>query len=136
MRIGTFVEKSVDSELSGNVIDMCPVGALTSKPFRFRARAWEMQQREAVSPHDAVGANLSLHVSRNRVMRAVPRVVVSNWNVQDQGTKDLMIAFHRKLRAGAGAARALRDAKLEMRKSKAYAHPYHWAPFVVWGLPD
>jgi len=73
MEIGTYVEKSVDSELSGNVIDLCPVGALTNKPFRFRARAWEMQQHEAVSPHDGVGANLYLHVFRNRVLRAVPR---------------------------------------------------------------
>ena len=73
MRIGTYIEKSVDSELSGNVIDLCPVGALTNKPFRFRARTWEMQQREAVSPHDGVGANLYVHVARNRVMRVIPR---------------------------------------------------------------
>jgi NADH-quinone oxidoreductase subunit G len=73
MRIGTYVEKSVDSELSGNVIDLCPVGALTNKPFRFRARTWEMQQRAAVSPHDGVGANLYVHIARNRVMRAIPR---------------------------------------------------------------
>jgi NADH-quinone oxidoreductase subunit G len=73
LEIGTFIEKSVDSELSGNVIDLCPVGALTNKPFRFKARTWEMQQRSGVSPHDAVGANLSLHVARNQVMRVVPR---------------------------------------------------------------
>jgi NADH-quinone oxidoreductase subunit G len=73
MRIGTYIEKSVDSELSGNVIDLCPVGALTNKPFRFRARTWEMRQTAAVSPHDGVGANLYVHVARNRVMRAIPR---------------------------------------------------------------
>ena len=73
MRIGTFIERSVDSELSGNVIDVCPVGALTSKPFRFRARAWEMVQREGVAAHDAVGSNLYVHVHRGRLMRVVPR---------------------------------------------------------------
>ena len=73
MEIGTFIAGSVDSELSGNVIDLCPVGALTSKPFRFRARAWEMEQRDGVAPHDAVGSNIHLHVRRGRVMRVVPR---------------------------------------------------------------
>ncbi len=73
MRIGTFIERSVDSELSGNVIDVCPVGALTSKPFRFRARAWEMVQREGVAAHDAIGSNLHVHVQRGRVLRVVPR---------------------------------------------------------------
>jgi len=73
MEIGTFVERSVDSELSGNVSDLCPVGALTNKPFRFRARPWEMQQGASVAPHDCVGSNMDLHVLRGRVMRAVPR---------------------------------------------------------------
>ena len=73
MEIGTFIAGSVDSELSGNVIDLCPVGALTSKPFRFRARAWEMTQRAGVAPHDPVGSNIHLHVRRGRVMRVVPR---------------------------------------------------------------
>ena len=73
MAIGTFITRSVDSELSGNVIDLCPVGALTSKPFRFRARAWEIEQRDGVAPHDPVGSNIHLHVHRGRVMRVVPR---------------------------------------------------------------
>jgi NADH-quinone oxidoreductase subunit G len=73
MEIGTFVERSVDSELSGNVIDVCPVGALTNKPFRFRARAWEMRQLAAIAPHDCVGSNVDLHMVHNRVRRAVPR---------------------------------------------------------------
>ena len=73
MEIGTFITRSVDSELSGNVIDLCPVGALTSKPFRFRARAWEMAQRDSVAPHDPVGSNIHLHVRRGRVLRVVPR---------------------------------------------------------------
>ena len=73
MRIETFVERSVDHELSGNVIDLCPVGALNNKPFRFRARAWEMTQHDLVSPHDGFGSNLYGHVLRGRLMRMVPR---------------------------------------------------------------
>ena len=73
MEIGTYVTRSVDSELSGNVIDLCPVGALTSKPFRFRARAWEMAQHDGIAPHDPVGSNIHLHVRRGRVLRVVPR---------------------------------------------------------------
>ncbi len=73
MEIGTYIEQSVDSELSGNVIDLCPVGALTNKVFRYRARSWEMQQRATVSPHDPVGANMNAHIGRGRVLRVVPR---------------------------------------------------------------
>ena len=73
MEIGTYITRSVDSELSGNVIDLCPVGALTSKPFRFRARAWEMAQHDGIAPHDPVGSNIHLHVRRGRVLRVVPR---------------------------------------------------------------
>jgi NADH-quinone oxidoreductase subunit G len=73
MEIGTFVERSVDHELSGNIIDLCPVGALNSKPFRFRGRGWEMTQVPLVSPHDGLGANLYGHVLRGRLMRVVPR---------------------------------------------------------------
>jgi NADH-quinone oxidoreductase subunit G len=71
--IGTFIEKSVDHELSANIIDLCPVGALNNKPYRYRARAWEMTQHPLVSPHDSVGTNLYAHVLRGRVMRIVPR---------------------------------------------------------------
>ena len=73
MQIGTFIERALRSEMSGNIIDLCPVGALTSKPFRFRARAWEMQQCDAIAPHDGVGSNIHVHVRGNRVMRVVPR---------------------------------------------------------------
>ena len=73
MTIGTYVEKSVDSELSGNIIDVCPVGSLTSKPFRFRARAWELVQHDSIAPHDSVGSNLHLHERRGEVMRVHPR---------------------------------------------------------------
>lgn len=71
--INTFLEKSVDSEMSGNVIDLCPVGALTSKPFRYKARAWELQQFASVAPHDCVGSNIYLHARRAELMRVVPK---------------------------------------------------------------
>jgi len=70
--IETFVGATVDSELSGNMIDICPVGALTSKPFRYSARTWELSRRKSVSPHDATGANLIVQVKNHRVMRVVP----------------------------------------------------------------
>jgi NADH-quinone oxidoreductase subunit G len=73
MEIGTYVERAVTHELSGNIIDLCPVGALNSKPYRYRARAWEMTQAALVSPHDGVGSNLYGHVLRGRLMRVVPR---------------------------------------------------------------
>ncbi len=73
MEIGTYVEKSLSSELSGNVIDVCPVGALNAKPSRMTARAWEMVQVPSVIPHDGVGSNVYLHTLRNQVMRVVPR---------------------------------------------------------------
>jgi len=73
MQIGTFIEHSVDHELSGNIIDLCPVGALNSKPFRFQARAWEMTQHPLVSPHDGFGSRLYGHVLRGQLMRVVPQ---------------------------------------------------------------
>ncbi len=73
VRISTYVEQNVDHELSANIIDLCPVGALNNKPYRYSARAWEMVQRETVSPHDCVGSNLYAHVLRGTVKRVVPR---------------------------------------------------------------
>ncbi len=73
LEIGTCVEKSIDSELSGNIIDLCPVGALTNKPFRFAARAWELVARPSVAAHDAVGSCLYHHVRRGKILRTVPR---------------------------------------------------------------
>src|SRR3989442_9154514 len=70
--ITSFVGKTVDSELSGNMIDLCPVGALTSKPFRYSARTWELSRRKSVSPHDGLGANLIVQVKNNKVMRVLP----------------------------------------------------------------
>jgi NADH-quinone oxidoreductase subunit G len=69
----TFVGSTVDSELSGNVIDLCPVGALTSKPFRYTARTWELTRKPSVSPHCGLGSNLTVQVKQNRVMRVLPR---------------------------------------------------------------
>ena len=68
----SFVGRTVDSELSGNMIDLCPVGALTSKPFRYTARAWELARRRSVSPHDSLGSNLVVQAKQERVMRVLP----------------------------------------------------------------
>ncbi|HUV23330.1 MAG TPA: NADH-quinone oxidoreductase subunit NuoG [Gammaproteobacteria bacterium] len=73
MEIGTYIEKAIVSELSGNVIDVCPVGALTAKPSRYTARPWELTQHAAVSAHDCVGSNTWVHTRGNSVMRVVPR---------------------------------------------------------------
>ena len=69
--ITTFVGQTVDSELSGNMIDICPVGALTSKPFRYAARSWELGRKRSVSPHDSLGANTTVQTKANKVMRVV-----------------------------------------------------------------
>ncbi len=82
LEIGTYIGKAIESELSGNVIDVCPVGALTNKPFRFRARAWELVARESIATHDALGSNLWLHLRRGEVLRTVPRdneAINENW---------------------------------------------------------
>ena len=71
--IVSFVGRTVDSELSGNMIDLCPVGALTSKPFRYTARSWEMTRRPSVSPHDGLGSNLIVQSKQNVVLRVLPR---------------------------------------------------------------
>ena len=73
MQIGTYVQHSMKSEVSGNIIDLCPVGALTSKPYRFTARAWEMTQHDSLAPHDCLGSNVYLHTRRDELMRAVPK---------------------------------------------------------------
>jgi len=70
--ITTMLGDTVDSEVSGNMIDLCPVGALTSKPFRYQARNWELSRRKSVSPHDSTGANLIVQVKNNKVMRVLP----------------------------------------------------------------
>ena len=71
--ISTYIGMSIESELSGNIIDVCPVGALTNKPFRFRARPWELIAKESIGTHDALGGNLWLHTRRGEILRLVPR---------------------------------------------------------------
>ena len=72
MRIGTYVERAVASELSGNVIDLCPVGALTSKPYRYTGRPWENNQSKSIAAHDCLGSNIEIETRRNTVMRVLP----------------------------------------------------------------
>ena len=74
VEISTYVEQSIDHEMSANIIDLCPVGALNNKPYRYSARSWEMVQRATVSPHDCVGSNMYAHVLRGTIKRVVPRV--------------------------------------------------------------
>ena len=71
-KIGTFLNRSIDSEVSGNIIDLCPVGALTSKPYRFSARSWELQNHPGISPHDCVGTNIRVQTLRDEVERVLP----------------------------------------------------------------
>ncbi len=73
MAIGTYIDKSLKSELSGNIIDVCPVGALTAKPSRYKARAWEVNQYPSIASHDSVGSNVNLHVYKGKVIRSIPR---------------------------------------------------------------
>ncbi|HJP04077.1 MAG: NADH-quinone oxidoreductase subunit NuoG [Gammaproteobacteria bacterium] len=73
VEIGTYIERSVDHELSGNIIDLCPVGALNNKPYRMSARAWEMEQRSTIAPHDCLGSNMYAHVLRGTLKRVVPK---------------------------------------------------------------
>jgi len=79
-KIGTFLNQSVDSEVSGNMIDLCPVGALTSKPYRFSARSWELQSHAAISPHDCLGTNINVQTLRKQVERVLP---IENPDVND-----------------------------------------------------
>ncbi|MDE1892941.1 MAG: NADH-quinone oxidoreductase subunit G [Xanthomonadaceae bacterium] len=73
LQIGTYIGKTIVTELSGNIIDVCPVGALTNKPFQFKARAWELIAKPSIGYHDALGSNLWLHTRRGEVLRTVPR---------------------------------------------------------------
>ncbi|MCF6768087.1 NADH-quinone oxidoreductase subunit NuoG [Thiotrichales bacterium 19S11-10] len=73
MKIGTYVQKTVNSELSGNMIDVCPVGALTSKPFQYKARAWELVQKPSIAPFDSLGSHQYLHLRRGELLRTVPK---------------------------------------------------------------
>ena len=82
MGIGTYIQKSVDSELSGNIIDICPVGALTAKPSRFKYRAWELRSFDSISAHDCVGSNISVHTNGSEIVRVVAKendAINENW---------------------------------------------------------
>lgn len=83
--VSTFVEQAMTSEVSGNIIDICPVGALTSKPYRFSARAWELNQAPSISPHDCIGSNINVHTRTGKVMRVVSR---ENTNVNQTWISD------------------------------------------------
>ncbi|MEE8172562.1 MAG: molybdopterin-dependent oxidoreductase, partial [Alphaproteobacteria bacterium] len=85
MEIGTYVEKAVSSELSGNMIDLCPVGALTSKPYAFTSRSWELRKTESIDVHDAVGCNIRIDARGGEVMRIVPRL---NEDVNEEWISD------------------------------------------------
>ena len=85
MQIGTYLERNLDTELSGNVIDLCPVGALTSKPYAFRARPWELKHTESIDVHDALGSNIRVDVRGQEVMRILPRL---NEDVNEEWIND------------------------------------------------
>lgn len=85
-QIGTFVEHSITSEVSGNIIDLCPVGALTSKPYRYSARAWELTQHTQIASHDCLGSNILIHSRRNEVMRVAPK---ENESINETWLSDL-----------------------------------------------
>ncbi len=104
LQIGTYVGKPLMSELSGNVIDVCPVGALTNKAFRFRARAWELIARESIGYHDALGSNLWLHTRRGEVLRTVPR---DNESINECWLSDRDRYSHQGLYAADRATRPL-----------------------------
>ncbi len=85
MEVSTFIEQGLDSELSGNIIDLCPVGALTSKPYAFKARSWELKKAESIDVHDAVGSNIRVDARGNEVMRILPRL---NEDVNEEWISD------------------------------------------------
>jgi NADH-quinone oxidoreductase subunit G len=96
LKIGTWIERSVDSEISGNIIDVCPVGALNDKPFNMRARGWEMLAQRTLSPHDCLGSNMYGHTLRGKFLRAVPR---ENESVNDSWISDRDRWSHTGLRS-------------------------------------
>ena len=73
MKIDVFIENKISSELSGNMIDLCPVGALNNKPYRYKARTWDLKERPGISPHDCIGSNIFYHTYKNKILRAVPK---------------------------------------------------------------
>ena len=145
MQVGTFVERAVEHELSGNIIDLCPVGALNSKPFRFQARSWEMLQQPLISPHDAVGSNLYAHVKNGRLLRMVPRpneAINETWIAdRDRYSYEGIYAADRLLRPLTRRAAVLGDSDWESaleaaaRGLKATIADYGAAAVGVLALP-
>ena len=122
LQIGTYDGKPLTTELSGNVIDVCPVGALTNKVFRFRARPWELIARESLGYHDALGSNLFLHVRRGEVLRTVPR---DNEAVNECWLSDRDRYSHQGLYARRSRARS-RWCKRRRRMARSVAGTKPW----------
>ncbi|MGA6148965.1 molybdopterin-dependent oxidoreductase, partial [Stenotrophomonas sp. NPDC077461] len=113
LQIGTYDGKPLTTELSGNVVDVCPVGALTNKVFQFRARPWELTARESLGYHDAMGSNLFLHVRRGEVLRAVPR---DNESVNECWLSDRDRYSHQGLYSDDRAVKPLRKVNGEWKE--------------------
>ena len=113
LQIGTYDGKPLTTELSGNVIDVCPVGALTNKVFQFKARPWELTARESLGYHDAMGSNLFLHVRRGEVLRTVPR---DNEMVNECWLSDRDRYSHQGLSAADRAVKPLRKVNGEWQE--------------------
>src|SRR5690606_7576046 len=104
LEIGTYIGKSIESEIGGNIIDVCPVGALTNKVFRYKARAWELSARPSVGYHDALHSNLFLHVRRGEVLRVVPR---DNESINESWLSDRDRYSHQGLQSPERATRPM-----------------------------
>src|SRR3569833_3151877 len=137
MEIGTYVQKAVTSELSGNVIDLCPVGALTSKPFRYTARPWELISVASVAPRDCVGSNIYLHQRGDRVMRALPQeneAVNEAWiSDRDRFSYEGLNSADRAV-AGVHAGRAGNGGRSAHRRRQCAQGPAHHRPPHSQGL--
>jgi NADH-quinone oxidoreductase subunit G len=122
LEIGTYIGKSIESELGGNIIDVCPVGALTNKPFRFRARAWELTARASIGYHDALGSNLYLHTRRGEVLRTVPR---DNEAINENWLSDRDRYSHQGLYAADRATEPM------LRGADGVLHPVAWEDAIA-----
>ncbi len=122
LEIGTYIGKSIESELGGNIIDVCPVGALTNKPFRFKARAWELTARASIGYHDALGSNLFLHTRRGEVLRSVPR---DNEAINENWLSDRDRYSHQGLYAADRATQPL------VRGADGALHPVGWEDAIA-----
>ena len=137
-----FVGKTVDSELSGNMIDLCPVGALTSKPFRYTARTWELSRRKSVSPHDSLGTNLVVQVKQNRVMRVLPlenEEINECWlSDRDRFSYEGLNSEERldapMIKEGGQLARGRLAGRARARRARPVRHPVQHGPEAIGAL--